>query len=457
MKKWVIVLIVIGALGAIALPVTNLMVALPDSRLAELQTDDAERAHVMDILNQKCVHCHTRQVKLPWYANFPVAKQLMTHDITEGTKHLDYVAAFDNDGGPVPEVALAKTEYTTRRNEMPPPQYMLMHWNHGLTSEEEQAILDWIAKERKSHYAPDSAPENVQAMVLHPVPPTMAVDARKVILGNKLFHDPRLSKDDTISCASCHDLAKGGTDQAAVATGVGGAKGPINSPTVYNSVFNFAQFWDGRAADLAEQADGPVNNPLEMASNWDEATAKLVQDEALTAAFLAVYPEGYSKETCTDAIAEFEKTLVTPNSAFDKWLTGDKAAMDEAAVAGYHLFMDMRCANCHVGKALGGQSYELMGARKEYFAGLDRELTEADDGRFNVTKDEYDRHRFKVPLLRNIALTFPYFHDAATSDLKEAVVIMAEYNSGEALSDEEAAQIVAFLEANTGEYQGKKL
>ena len=457
MKKWVIVLIVIAAIGAIGLPVSNLVIGLPDSQLAELQTDDAERAHVMDILNQKCAHCHTRQVKLPWYANFPVAKQLMAHDIAEGTKHLDYVAAFDTNGGPVPEVALAKTEYTTRRNEMPPPQYMLMHWNHGLTSEEEQAILDWIAKERTAHYAPDGVPENVQAMVLHPVPQEVPADPRKVALGDKLFHDPRLSKDDSISCASCHDLAKGGTDQEPVATGVGDQKGPINSPTVYNSVFNFAQFWDGRAADLVEQADGPVINPIEMASNWDQVKGKLEKDEALTQAFLAVYPDGYKKETCTDAIAEFEKTLVTPNSAFDQWLMGDKNAMDEEAVAGYHVFMDMRCANCHVGKALGGQSYELMGARKDYFASLDRALIPEDNGRYNVTEDEYDRHRFKVPLLRNIALTFPYFHDAATPDLKEAVVIMAEYNSGETLSDTEAEQLVAFLEANTGEYQGKKL
>jgi cytochrome c peroxidase len=258
-----------------------------------------------------------------------------------------------------------------------------------------------------------------------------------------------------VACATCHDLKKGGTDQLPFSKGVGGAVGGINAPTVFNAGFQFIQFWDGRAADLAAQADGPVNNPAEMASNWDEAAAKLSQDTEFTQAFNAAYPDGYKKANCVNAIAEFEKTLVTPGP-FDKYLKGDHNALTDEQKAGLKVFRDTGCTNCHCGPILGGQSFELMGLRKDYF-GKRGDVKTPDYGRFNVTKDEADKYRLKVPTLRNIKLTAPYFHDASTGDLGEAVKTMSRCQLNKALSDRQVAQVVQFLEALTGEYKGAKL
>jgi cytochrome c peroxidase len=277
-----------------------------------------------------------------------------------------------------------------------------------------------------------------------------------VALGDRLYHDVRLSGDDTLSCASCHDLAKGGTDQAPVSTGIRGQLGPINAPTTFNSGFQFAQFWDGRAATLEEQAGGPVENPLEMGAQWPDVIAKLEQDAELMETFLASYPE-MSAENVQHAIAEFERTLVTPDSDFDRYLRGDADAMSAEAQRGYALFTQHGCSTCHVGRILGGQSYERMGYRKDYFASLEREVTDADHGRYAVTKNEMDMHKFKVPTLLNVEVTFPYFHDAATSDLGEAVAIMSEFQAGVTLAAKDNDDLVAFLIALTGKYQGEKL
>jgi len=194
-----------------------------------------------------------------------------------------------------------------------------------------------------------------------------------------------------------------------------------------------------------------------MASNWKQVASKFRKDEAFTKAFLAVYPDGYNKENFTDAIAEFERTLVTPDSKFDRYLKGDADALDADEKAGYELFLAKGCATCHVGKLLGGQSYEKMGRHADYFAARGGALTDADAGRYNVTKKEEDRHEFKVPTLRNIALTYPYFHDGSTSDLAEAVRIMAKVELDEAFTKAEVDRIVKFLKAQTGTWRGKPL
>ena len=232
----------------------------------------------------------------------------------------------------------------------------------------------------------------------------------------------------------------------------------MNAPTVYNAVYNFVQFWDGRAATLAEQAAGPPVNPVEMASpNFDQIIAKLKRDRKMVRAFKALYPEGITEATITDAIEQFERTLITPNSRFDKYLRGDDSAITAEELEGYELFKKYNCATCHVGQNVGGESYELMGLRKHYFADRGLELTEEDNGRYKQTKEERDRHRFKVPGLRNVVLTWPYYHDGTRTTLKEAVCDMGTYQSGVALTDEEEDKIMAFLNTLTGEYQGKTL
>ena len=249
-----------------------------------------------------------------------------------------------------------------------------------------------------------------------------------------------------------------GVDNKQYSEGVEGKLGGVNAPTVYNAVYNFVQFWDGRAVTLADQAAGPPVNPVEMASpNFDAIVAKLNKDKKFVREFKKVYPEGLSQATITDAIEQFERTLITPNSRFDKYLRGDKTAITAEELEGYELFKKYNCATCHVGKNLGGESYELMGLRKHYFADRGLELTEEDNGRFKQTGVERDRHRFKVPGLRNVALTWPYYHDGTRTSLKEAVCAMGTYQSGVELTDEEEDKIVAFLNTLTGEYQGKLL
>ena len=439
----------------LSLPIVNLVVGLPGPDI--LGPIDAARApHRVAIaaLGSKCGNCHTTRGVVPFYASFPVARSMVARDIEHGTRYLNLEAALAK--WPVGEVPLAKIEHSVVHKTMPPHAYLMMHWNGGLSGEERDAVLKLVTTLRAEHYAAGDLPDRLRKAVVRPLPPGPKVDAEKVALGDRLYHDVRLSKDNSISCASCHDLAKGGTDRAKVSTGVGGLKGGINSPTVYNAVFNAVQFWDGRAADLQAQAGGPPLNPIEMASSWEEIIGKLAADEAFKTAFEKAYPKGLSEETITHAIAEFEKTLVTPGSAFDRYLGGEEGALGADAKAGHELFMARGCATCHVGHAMGGQSFEQMGRDGDYFG--DRGgSSEADLGRYNVTKKEEDRHRFKVPLLRNVALTAPYFHDGSVSDLGDAAQKMAVYMLGKGLSKPEQQRIAAFLESLTGTYQGKPL
>jgi len=285
---------------------------------------------------------------------------------------------------------------------------------------------------------------------IKPLPLKLTLDARKVELGKALFHDKRLSKDNSIACASCHDLAKGGADGKPTAVGIGGQVGPINTPTVLNSSFNFRQFWNGRAATLEEQAAGPVHNPGEMGSNWDEVLAKLRQDAALVGKFTALYKDGLKPASIQDAIATFESSLVTP-SRFDRFLRGDLKAINENEARGYQLFKSYGCVACHQGVNVGGNMYQQFGVMDEYFKVRGKPITEADLGRYAVTKLESDRYVFKVPSLRNVELTAPYFHDGATRTLEEAVDVMFRYQLGRTAPASDKTLIVQFLKTLTGE------
>jgi cytochrome c peroxidase len=450
---WVVgVLVVLG----LALPVSNLVVGPPQGTvLTRAQPKDAQTAKVAHLLEGSCASCHVPGVKPPFYAALPVAKTIIERDVKEGLGGFDLARGMATEG-PVPEPVLAKIEREVKAGEMPPASYVAFHWNAALGGEKKEAVLAWVKAERAAQAAP-GLPEPMKAALIRPIPDRLDVDPVKAALGEKLYHDTRLSGDNTISCASCHDLAKGGTDQQVVSDGIRGQMGGINSPTTYNAALNFAQFWDGRAATLEAQADGPPNNPVEMGSNWTPITEKLVKDKAFVREFTAAYPEGVNKTTATHAIAEYERTLLTPNSKFDRYLKGDQAALAADEKHGYEVFQEKGCATCHVGELLGGKSYEVMGRRADYFAARGTPLTPADNGRYNVTKDEKDKHCFKVPTLRNVARTFPYFHDGSRKTLREAVDAMATYQNGEALSEKDAQDVVKFLETLTGEYNGKAL
>ncbi len=296
--------------------------------------------------------------------------------------------------------------------------------------------------------------EGIRALKWHepirPLPSPTVESPEKVALGELLFHDARLSADNTVSCASCHNLARDGIDHLPQARGINGILGPIKTPTVYNSSFNFVQFWDGRAASLEEQAAGPVHNPIEMASNWKQVFAKLKQDQEMVQHFGDVYSDGMTAENIVDAIAAFERTLVTVDSPFDRWLRGDETALTEKELQGYQLFKSYGCIACHQGANVGGNLYGKMGAIGDYFKDVKRELTQADMGRFNVTGNEQDRHMFKVPSLRLAARYSYFFHDASVNDLDKAILIMGRYQLGREIPKNDRKLIAGFLHTLVG-------
>ncbi len=281
---------------------------------------------------------------------------------------------------------------------------------------------------------------------IQPIEPAKITNPAKVELGKQLYFDPRLSKSGFISCNSCHNLSMGGSDNLPSSIGHNWQQGPINSPTVLNSSLNLAQFWDGRAADLKEQAGGPIANPMEMGFTHTLAVDVLESIPQYKEAFKKVYGKNsIDIDQVTDAIAAFEETLVTPNSRFDKWLKGDKKALSKDELAGYQLFKDVGCTACHNGSAVGGNSFQKMGLVEPY------STQNPAEGVAGLTGNDADRMKFKVPTLRNVELTYPYFHDGAYWNLEEAVDVMARLQLGRKLEQKQIAQITAFLKTLTGE------
>ena len=406
-----------------------------------------------------CLSCHSADPELPFYAKMPLAGDIVMADIDSGYRAFDMSKFMDavKIGSDVNPIDLAKVEKVVLDDRMPMPKYYLVHWGSSLTKAERDIVLDWVHGVRTSMY--DDGLEGARANEpVRPIDLSLEYDPAKAALGFALFHDPRLSVDNTVSCASCHELENAGVDNHQYSHGVDDQLGGVNAPTVYNAVYNFVQFWDGRAQTLAAQAAGPPLNPVEMASeSFDQIIAKLQADKDFARAFVKVYPDGITEANITDAIEQFERTLITPDSAFDKWLRGDDSAITAQELEGYELFKKYDCATCHAGPNLGGLSYELMGLRRHYFAERGLELTHEDNGRFKETGLERDRHRFKVPGLRNVEHTWPYYHDGTRETLEEAVRDMGLYQSGVELTETEVAAITAFLNTLTGEYNGVEI
>ncbi len=283
-----------------------------------------------------------------------------------------------------------------------------------------------------------------------PIPLSATVNTKKADLGRELFFDSRLSKDDRVSCHSCHLLSQGGVDNKKLSVGVDGKLGLINSPTILNSTFSFSQFWNGRAKNLHEQAFGPISDPNEMAMNFKDLENKLRKTDYLKK-FFSIYKDGITINNIVDAIVEYEKTLITPNSPFDKYLRGDETAISEEAKRGYQTFKEQGCIACHHGRNVGGNLYAKFGVVSN--------VETTSKGRYEVTKNEDDLYYFKVPTLRNIELTKPYLHDGRFDNLEDTVKFMANYQLGKSLSEKEIDEIVIFLKSLTGElydYEQKK-
>lgn len=287
---------------------------------------------------------------------------------------------------------------------------------------------------------------------LAPLPPSLGLlrpgDRELVPLGRALFHDGRLSRDGSISCASCHPIANAGVDGLPTSLGVEGRTGQANAPSVLNAALNFRQFWDGRARTLEEQVAGPIHNPVEMDSNWRDVLSRLAGDEEYRRLLRQSGSDPLSAELIARAIAAYERTLLTPDSPFDRFLRGDSRALSVQQQRGYELFQGLGCVSCHQGVNLGGNLFAHLGVMGDFFA--DRPTKKIDLGRYNVTGQESDKHKFKVPSLRNVALTAPYFHDGSVETLEKAVEIMARFQLGVELGANERDALVVFLHSLTG-------
>lgn len=273
----------------------------------------------------------------------------------------------------------------------------------------------------------------------------------KIDLGAKLFFDPRVSLSGIFSCQSCHNLGLGGTDGLETSIGHGWQQGPRNSPTMLNAVFNIAQFWDGRAEDLAEQAKGPVQAGVEMNNTPSNLVETLQSMPGYVEAFDAAFPgedAPINFDNFARAIETFEATLITPNSAFDQWLMGSNGAMNDQEKRGLQAFIDTGCASCHSGVNFGGEGYYPFGLVEAPDADV---RPEGDTGRFMITNTADDEYVFRAAPLRNVALTAPYFHSGKVWSLKEAVQIMSNSQLGTELTDQDADDITAFLATLTGE------
>lgn len=418
----------------------------------ELQKADSI---AQQLLQAKCAACHGANAEYNSFVNFITGGQLL-RDITNARR------GWKPEGDPAVRSALVdylKMDHVLRTRNMPPVQYTMVHLGTRLTPQD-VALL-------RLRYTEEGA----AARRFRQVSAVQAGDnLQRAQLGYKLFHDSRLSTTNEIACASCHDLSLGGTDNKPKSEGVPGADGKpqlggVNAPTVYNAMGHLRQFWDGRAADLKEQAGGPPLNPVEMGyaapEDWQKIIAKFADDEELIAHFGQVYGIQSAAEITTDmildAIAAFEQTLATPDSDFDRYLAGNSAALDDAQKAGMQAFVNYGCATCHAGPALGGLSFEHINKKADFRAAHAPGYEEGAYGLRDYTKKDEHRDLFRVPTLRNVALTHPYFHTGAVQELREAVRIMFLTQTGSEPSAATLDSVTRFLEAQTGRIHGKPL
>ena len=288
------------------------------------------------------------------------------------------------------------------------------------------------------------------------IPQQIEVDPSKVTLGEKLFQDVRLSTNNQKSCLSCHSFSLGGTDRRAHSIGINGALTEVNTPTIFNARFNYRFNWNGKFTNLTDHLDALMNNPQVMGVQWPEAIRSLQQVPDYVRSFDRIYPDGVTPTNIKDALVAYELSLNTPNSRFDRFLRGDKQALNPAEKEGYRLFKANGCVSCHQGVNMGGNMFQPFGIIGDYLTDRGK-ITPGDLGRFNVTKNAADRHVFRVPSLRNVAVTAPYFHDGSAQTLEEAIGLMTKYQLGRTLPTEQIQSIAQFLRTLTGEYRGKPL
>jgi cytochrome c peroxidase len=410
MKRFVAILSgILLAAAAVMFSVYHLINMLPSGRMSY----NTQAAAILE--NAACGKCHDSNNEI--------------FDIHETVGKLKNDTAAN-------ETALAKIEYVTVMNRlMPPKTYCLTHWGTAINSAERKLLREWINYQRDNYYSSTAVFEPFRHEPLRPLREPESADDKKTELGRKLYFDKRLSADNSVSCNTCHNLAANGADNRQYSRGAGKILAEINTPTVFNACLSFRQFWDGRAADLHAQLHEHLFDPAIMRNHsFEEIIKKLAGDKNLKNDFLKIYHGGgITPESIVETIVAFERTLVTPNSRFDKYLKGSLQLLSEAEIVGYELFKANKCATCHAGMMLGGQSIEKLGIHGDYYK--DR----------GWPANKKDKAGFKTPGLRNVARTKPYFHDGSRQTLHDAVKSMGKYQAGTKLSDRDTKAIVLFL------------
>ena len=437
-----------GALSAVILPAGHEdSIPVPVDR-------EAAKAMANVVMEQKCAACHGENADYNGFINF-LAFGKLRRDV-EGAQRAFTMKQDDSVRAEL--VNMAKMDYVLRTRRMPPAAYTMMHPASKLTMNDVKIMRHYYDEEliEKEAFAPIVPTEKV----------TDETEQARILLGHMLYYSPALSTTNQVSCASCHNLTKGGTDNLPKSEGVPGADGKpqlggVNAPTVFNAETHIRQFWDGRAKDLQEQAGGPPLNPVEMGyskpEDWNAIADKLAADERFKLLFDKVYGDkGITAETITDAIAAFERTLVTPYSAFDLYRVGDETALTDAQKDGMAAFKQYGCYTCHTGATLGGQSFEYINTDSPLRAHAEG-YKEGAFGLKDYTKKAEHEDMFRVPTLRNVALTAPYFHTGTVTELKEAVRIMFETQTALTPSETTIENVTEFLKAQTGRYNGKPL
>ncbi len=454
--KYAMVLAATGAVAAVGGAVSQLVVdEMHESTQLKPMDPAVADAVAGRVLEMKCAACHAQDATYSKFLNF-FSFGLMADHVNGARRAFTLTPDASLRSG---NVDYLKMDYVLRTRRMPPASYSMVHLGSRLTPTD-VAIL-------RNKYKETGAAARRFSPIRPAVEPATELEAARIYLGYKLYHDGRLSTTNQVSCASCHDLTRGGTDNLAKSEGVPGADGlpqlgGVNAPTNLNAAGNIRQFWDGRAADLKEQAGGPPLNPVEMgyscAEDWNAIADKLSKDPEMVALFAYVFGDkGISADTITTAIAAYEQTLVTPDSAFDLYLKGDEKALTDSQKAGMESFVQLGCATCHSGPTLGGISFEYINT----YANLRDLATPADykEGAYGLndyTRKEEHKDMFRVPNLRNVALTAPYFHTGTVNSLKDAVRIMIQTQNGAGNATEETVNnITRFLEAQTGKLYGK--
>ncbi len=428
-----------------------------NSHVSPYLTQDTQVAdeNAQTIMKNKCAACHGANPEYNGFVNL-LSFGKIRRDI-EGAQRAFIMEGDGSQGIRSGNVDYIKMDKVLRTRRMPPALYSAVHIGSRLTPEDVELL--------RCRYKEDAAIVRSFAPIQPAPAPETAWEKLRIQLGHRLFFDGRLSTTNEVSCATCHDLTLGGTDNKRKSEGVPGKDGMpqlggVNAPTVYNAAGNIRQFWDGRAADLKEQAGGPPLNPVEMGyatpEDWGKIAEKLAQDPEMVAFFAAVYGEqGITGDTITDAIAAFERTLVTPDSDFDRFLRGDASALTDEQQEGLLAFVRYGCAACHSGPTLGGISFEYISTHAPFHSFMPADYEEGAHGLADFTKDKKHTDMFRVPTLRNVALTAPYFHTGAIDTLEDAVRIMFRTQvSKDGVSDTTINNVTRFLEAQTGKLNG---